>query len=121
MTLTTVLAGTRQREIERVAPAAQASTAAETVLAGSEIDARAWLTVAYTLKNITNTITYRVYGANLADYSDAVVVSGPTDILAAAASAYAVSPAPYGYYRVTIADKVGGVHGTVTLVGIAKG
>lgn len=120
MTLTAILSGGRQTEIERVAPAAQASTAAYVVVAGSEIDARPWRSVAYTLKNITNTISYEVFGANLPDYSDEVIVSGPTDILAAAASSYAVAQAPYGYYRVKIIDKVAASHGTVTLVGIAK-
>jgi hypothetical protein len=121
MTTTMVIAGTRQVPIETVTPDAQASVAAETVLDGSEIDARGWRSLAYTLLNADETITYRVYGANASDYSDEVVVSGPTDILAAAASSYAVAQAPYGYYRVKILDKVGGTHGTVTLAGIAKG
>jgi len=116
-----VIAGTRQVPIEMVTPAAQASVAAETLLVGSQMDMRGWRSLAYTLQCAAQTITYNVYGANAADYSDEVVVSGPTDIAAAANSSYAVAQAPYGYYRVKILDKVGGVHGTVTLAGIAKG
>ncbi len=121
MTTVMVMAGTRQVPIEIVTPDPQASVAVETVLAGSELDMRGWRSLAYTLKCADNTITYNVYGANASDYSDEVVVSGPTDILAGAASSYAVAQAPYAYYRVKILDKVGGAHGVVTLVGIAKG
>lgn len=110
----------RVGEILTVAPSAQASTAVETVLAGSGMDARPWKSLAYTLANITNTITFSVYGANESDYSDEVVVSGPTDILAAANSSYAVAQAPYSYYRVKIVDKVAAAHGVVTLRGICK-
>ncbi len=121
MTLTAVSAGTRQVEIDRVAPDAQASTNDVAVLAGSAVDSRPWRSLAYTLKVAANTVTYWVYGANAADYSDEVIVSGPTDIAAAAAGSYAVAQAPYGYYRVKIESKVDGNHGTVTLVGIQKG
>ena len=119
MTMAQTLGGS-VREVLTVSPDAQASTADPVVLDGSEMDVRAWRSLAYTLKNITNTITYNVFGANISDYSDEVVVSGPTDILAAANSSYAVSPPPYGYYRVKIEDKVDGNHGTVTLNGICK-
>jgi hypothetical protein len=121
MSETIVATGTRQVPIEMVTPAAQASVNAETLLAGSAIDMRPWRSLAYTLTNITNTITYNVYGANLSTYADEVLVSGPTDILAAGVSSYAVAQAPYAYYRVKILSKVGGAHGTVTLTGIAKG
>lgn len=120
MAETIISSGSRQVVIGQVTPAAQASTNAAAVVAGSDLDMRPWTSLAYTLTNITNTITYWVYGANLATFADEVIVSGPTDILAAAASSYTVSPAPYAYYRVKIVDKVGGDHGTVTLVGIAK-
>lgn len=104
-----------------VSPAAQNSTAAYAVLAGSELDTRGYNSLAYTLKDATQTITFEVFGANLSDYSDEVIVSGPTDILATGSASYAVTPAPYAYYRVKIIDKVGGTHGVVTLSGIAKG
>ncbi len=108
------------REIATVDPVAQDSTNATVVLAGSEIDARPWKSVCYTLSVITNTVTYTVFGANLATYADEVIVSGPTDILAAANGTYAVAQAPYSYYRVKILTKVNPNHGTVTLHGVAK-
>jgi hypothetical protein len=121
MALTSVLAGGRQVEIEHVAPAAQASTNSVAVVAGSEIDARAWRTLAYTIRNSgAQTITIWVYGANAASYADEVIVSGPTDVLTTAATSYAVSPAPYGYYRVKVDAKVDGQQGEATVVGIAK-
>jgi len=110
----------RLAEILAVAPVAQASTNDPAVLAGSAMDARPWKSVAYTVKNITQTITWWVYGANAADYSDEVIVQGPTDVLAAAASSYAVAQAAFAFYRAKIESKVDGAHGVVTLCGIAK-
>lgn len=121
MTESTVRSGTRQVQIETVAPDAQASTATAAVLTGSAIDARPWRSVAYTVKVASNTITWWVYGANSADYSDEVIVDGPSDVAASANDSYAVEQAPYGFYRLKIVDKVGGSHGTVTAHGIAKG
>jgi hypothetical protein len=116
----TVTSGGRQVQVYTVAPAAQASAAAAAVVTGSGIDARPWGSVAYTVAVAAETIQWWVYGANASDYSDEVIVDGPSDVLAAAADSYAVAPAPYAYYRVKVADKVGGTHGTVTVRGIAK-
>ncbi len=116
-----VVAGTRQVPVEMVTPNAQISTASVVAVTGSEIDARAWRSVAYTVAVATNTVQWWVYGANASDYSDEVIVDGPSDVAAAAADSYAVEQAPYAYYRVKIIDKVGGTHGTVTVRGIAKG
>ncbi len=111
----------REVEILTVAPAAQASVAAETVLAGSEMDVRGFTTLAYTIAIAAaeNTVTWKVYGANDSGYADEVAVN-TADVASGAAGAYTVTPAPYGYYRVKILDKVGGSHGTATLRGIAK-
>jgi hypothetical protein len=121
MATVNVMAGNRQVPIEVVAPAAQASADAAAVVVGSALDMRGWRSLAYTLANITNTITWWVYGANAADFSDEVIVDGPSDVLAAASDSYAVSQTPYGYYRVKIMSKVAGSHGTCTIVGVAKG
>jgi hypothetical protein len=112
-----VLTGT---SYEVTAPVAQTTTNDPAVLAGAEIDARDWLTVSYTVSVATNTITWWVYGANLATYAGEVIVSGPTDVVAGATSAYAVTPAPYGFYRVKVDSKVDASFGSVTCVGITK-
>jgi hypothetical protein len=103
-----------------VSPNNQASTALAAVVTGSEIDARPFRSISYTLLNANNTITYWIYGAHRLDFADEVIASGPTDILASAVGSYSVSPAPFSYYRVKIQDKVGGSHGTVAVVGLAK-
>lgn len=121
MATVNVLAGNRQVPVDVLTPAAQASTASQAVITGSDIDMRGWRSLAYTLTNITNTISYYIYGANDSAFADETVVSGPTDIAASAAGSYSVAQAPYAYYRVKIIDKVGGDHGTVTLRAIAKG
>lgn len=120
MATVNVMAGNRQVPIEQVAPAAQASTNDPAVVAGSGMDMRAWKSLAYTLLCAANTITWWVYGANASDYSDEVIVDGPSDVLATAADSYAVEQAPYAYYRVKIESKVDGDHGTATVRGIAK-
>ena len=109
---------TVQFKVQRVAPAAQTSTAAYVVLAGSEMNMIDFITLAYTVKVATQSINWKVFGANQSDYSDEVEVQGETLVAAAAAGSYAVSPAPYAYYRVKIVDGAG--HGDVTLAGIGK-
>jgi len=111
----------RQVEILAVAPDAQAGTNDPAVLDGSEMDVRAWKSLAYTVLNADETITWWVYGANAADYSDEVIVDGPSDVLADAADSYAVAQAPYAYYRIKFENKVDETVGTLTCWGIAKG
>ena len=106
-------------QASEVAPAAQASVVAYADVVGSEIDTLYFASLSYTLVNATQTITYQILGANAADYSDAVVIQS-ADILAAGVATYAVAQAPYRYYKVQIKDKVGGVHGTTTVYGLAK-
>lgn len=120
MAETIVSSGTRHVPVEQVTPAAQVSANDPAVVAGSGIDARPWRSIAYTIVNVDETITWWVYGANAADYSDEVIVDGPSDVLAAVVDSYAVSQAPYGFYRVKIESKVDDTHGTVTVRGIAK-
>ncbi len=103
-----------------VAPAGQLSTAAVVVLAGCEIDARGRISICYTISVATNDVTWSIWGANAADYSDEVSVNGSLSVAAAAVGSYATSLAPYSYYRVKIIDTVGASHGTATVRGIAK-
>ncbi len=111
----------RQVAIDSVTPAAQLSANADTVVAGSEIDARAWKSVAYTIAVADNDVTWTVFGANAADYSDEIAVQAAAPVVAGATGNYAVAQAPYAYYRVKIRSTVGGAHGTATVRGIAKG
>ena len=106
---------------DAVSPVAQLSTASAVVVVGSELDARPRTTVAYTVAVITQAIKWSVWGANASDFSDEVAVLAPATVAAAASSSYAATPAPYSYYRVKIIDDSGGVHGTATVRGIAKG
>jgi hypothetical protein len=106
--------------VNAVAPAVQASVNADTLLAGSALDVRGWKSLAYTIVVAANDVDWTVYGANLADYSDEVVVQAEATVAVGAAGSYAVELAPFGYYRVKIHSHVGGAHGTATLVGIAK-
>ena len=111
----------RQVAIEMVTPAAQASTNVDAVVVGSEVDARSWRSLAYTIKVITNAVTWTVFGANSADYSDEVVVQSAASVSAGSSGSYAVTQAPHAYYRVKIRSTVADTPGTATVVGIAKG
>lgn len=121
MTVQLIANAHRQVAIEAIAPAAQASTNNETLLAGSEIDARMWRSVAYTIAVATAGVQWAIYGANAADYSDEQAVQVLTNVAAAATGAYTVAQAPYAYYRVKIKSNVVDTPGTATLRGIAKG
>jgi hypothetical protein len=111
----------RQIAVDIVTPDAQVGTNDPVVLAGSELDMRMWSSLAYTILCADQTITWWVYGANQSDYSDEVIVDGPSDVLAAAVDNYAVAQAPYGFYRIKFENKVDDVVGTATVSGIAKG
>lgn len=117
----TVLAGTRQVQVLREAPDDQASVNALTVLAGSEIDARAWRSVAYTLQVITASVNWTVFGANESDYSDEVEVQAEAAVAANATGSFSDGEAPFGHYRAKIKSTVADTPGTATLRGLAKG
>jgi len=106
-------------QAEEITPVAQASAAAYADVAGSEADTLYFRSLSYTLINATQTITYQILGDNRSDYGSAVVIQ-TADILAAGVATYAVAQAPYRYYKVQIKDKVGGVHGTTGVYGLAK-
>ncbi len=111
----------RQVAIDMVTPAAQNSTNVDVPLAGSEMDVRAWKSLAYTLKVATAAVTWTVFGANFADYSDEVIVQTAASVNAGANASYSVERAPYAYYRVKIRSTVADTPGSAILVGIAKG
>lgn len=98
----------------------QASTNATVVVAGAEIDATQFRSVAYTAIAASHDVDWSVFGANAADYSDEVAVLTATKITAGANANYSVAQAPYRFYRVKVIDDVGGTHGTITVNGIAK-
>lgn len=121
MTVTTVTAGgIRQVQIETVAPTGQLSTASTVVVTGSEMDARPWQSLAYTVVVATNAIKWSVWAANASDYSDEVAVLSAATVASGATSSYATTQAAYSYYRVKITDDSGGVHGTATIRGVMK-
>jgi hypothetical protein len=103
---------------ETVTPAALLST--NSLVALAAIDTGPWLSLAYTIKVITNSVDWTVFGANAADYSDEQVVKAEAAVAAAAKDTYAAAQAPYRYYRVKIKSTTPGSHGTATVVGIAK-
>ena len=120
--MSTITVGSgRQVSIEYVAPTAQASTASTVVVTGSDMDVRPWRSLSYTIVVATNAVKWSVFGANASDFSDEVAVLAATTVNAAATSSYASTQFPYGYARVKIIDDSGGVHGTATVYGIAKG
>src|SRR3990167_3279189 len=85
---------------ETVAPAGLAST--NSLVALAAIDTGPWKSLAYTIKVITASVDWTVFGANAADYSDEQIVQAEAAVAAAGKSFYAVAQAPYRYYRVKI-------------------
>jgi hypothetical protein len=119
-TLTAVQMGSRTVDIGVASPAPQASTSSTVVVTGSDMDARPWRSVSYTLSAATNAVTWSVFGANRSDFTDEVVVQNAASVSAGANATYAVTQAPYAFYRVKIVDTVGGTHGTATVTGMLK-
>lgn len=129
MTITTVTldpapsanSGQRNVQVDAMTPAGQASTNAYVEISGTRVDMRPWRSLAYTIAVITNAVTWEVYGANAADYSDEQVVQAGASVAASATGTYTVSPlAPYAYYRVKIKSSAPDTSGTATVRGIAK-
>lgn len=121
MSVTNVTAFPRAALVEAVGPLTQTTTASTVAVTSSGIDARSWRSVCYTIVVATNAVKWSVWGANASDYSDEVAVQSAATVASGAASSYSVAQAPFGYYRVKVIDDSGGVHGDVTVYGIAKG
>lgn len=115
-----VSCGSRRVQVDELQPDAQTSANDYAALDGSEADARPWTSISYNIKVATNTISWKVQGANSADFSDAVEVQAEADVLANGVATYAASQAVYAHYRVMIKSKVAATHGEVTLYGILK-
>lgn len=102
----------------KVNPAAQLGTGAYAVVVGSNMDVSAYKTVAYTIKVADFSVYWKVFGANNSDFSDEVEVKSEASVAAAGVDSYAVSIAPYSYYRVKIKNNAGA--GTATVSGVSK-
>ena len=111
--------GSRIVQVHELTPVEQASTDTAAIVLGCNQDARPWTSICYTIKGKTQTITWWVYGANNSDFSDEVSLY-TADVTSTGKDSYAVSQAPYAYYRVKIISKAGGVVGSPTVYGIAK-
>jgi hypothetical protein len=109
-----------QRLADVVTPAGQLSTNAEVVVAGSAVDASCFETVSFTFSSATNSIDYTVYGSNDSAFAAEDLVQAAVTVAAGAGDGYAVTPAPYRYYRVKIVSTVADTHGTATVRGVAK-
>jgi len=109
-----------KRAFTMVTPDVQASTNAYVML-GSVLDCRASSSMALTVINADQTITYKVQGANRSNFSDAVEVQAPTDLAAAAIGRFYLAAPVWAYYRVMIIDKVAGTHGNAVMTAIVKG
>lgn len=97
---------------------AQSGTGSLAVVTGSEIDARAWRSLAYTAVVATAAMDWNVYGANASDYSDEVAVDTNTNV-AAGNDSYVIDFAPFNFYRVK-AKNNGGSTGTIKIRGACK-
>ncbi len=101
-------------------PIAQASVNTLTLLANSDMDARIWEALSYTISVITDSVDWTVFGANQSDFSDEVAVQAAASIAAGASGNYSIHVPVFGFYRVKIASTVADTPGTATLVGRVK-
>jgi hypothetical protein len=88
------------------ASADSAINTVDTYTATSAIDAQNATQLKVAVNCEQNDVTWELFGATLADYSDEVVISGPTDVTALAASSlYTTSSPGKRYYRTKIKNK----------------
>ena len=130
--LTRTLVGENQVVIGITDPTAQTSANAETLVAGTEIDARPWNTIQLVFMCATNDVTFKVYGgptisaAVVELINTHAVTAGVGSIqsltmnrsgLGAAdtASPHANVPLNHRYYHVTIDSTGDGSHGASTV------
>jgi hypothetical protein len=102
------------------APTAQLTIDADHALHGSEVDMAGYTSLSYTLTCITNGVTWTVQGANVSDYSDAVVAQAAAAVAVGAVGSYSTALAVFRYYRVLIKATVGSSQGTATVVAHQK-
>lgn len=87
-----------------------------------EMDAQSAVKVEFAGNCSLNNVTWEVFGANLSNYSDEVIISGPTTITALAASISYVETTPlHRYYRVKALSTVSGQSGTIYVTCVALG
>lgn len=100
----------------------QVSTAGFVDVVDSDLDARFYQSISYTITNTgANSIDWKVLAANNPDFSDSVEVKASAAVAAAAKDSYSATVAVYSYYKVQIKDDSGGSHGTGQVAGITKG
>jgi len=119
MTMTTIVNGDRHTQVDSVS-VTQTSTNTDVIVTGSNLDARGYSALSYTVAAATNDLDYTVYGANVSDFSDKVAIVAKNTCTAGTTETYAVTPPPYAYYCVYLDATVDATHGTLTVNGIAK-
>ncbi len=121
MAFLTLRFGSAQRPADVVTPAAQASTNAEVVVAGSALDVSLFNAVSYSLENTgAQTIDVRVFRANLADFSDERQEGADIPITASAFSSFAAATPPFRFYRLKVEADIDDAQGEITAVGVAR-
>lgn len=116
-----MVGGVHRRVAVEIVSKTQTSTDTYAEIEESRIDMRPWKSLAYTVTVADETVNYKVFGANKADYSDEVEVQAEESVAADGVDDYTVAQAPYAYYRVKIQSAGAGDHGDATVNGIAKG
>ena len=92
----------------------------DAMTARAPIDCRGYQSLSYTLLATIQDLKWTVYGANISDYTDEVVVQSEAVVAADAVGSYTATQAPFGFYRVKAANNVGGVVGTAAIQAYAK-
>lgn len=129
--LTKTLVGENDIMIGVTDPTAQTSANAETLLAGTEIDARPWGAIQFVFMCATNPVTFKVYGSPVYNLTvselifTATVTAGVTNLQSFALNRSGIGaedvtpphanvPLSHRYYKVTIDSTGDGDHGSST-------
>ena len=100
---------------------AQDSTDSYVAVTGSELDARAWRSVAYTMDVITNGVKWQVFADNASAFGSEVIVQAEALVAADAQGTFTLANAPYSYYRIKIKSAVAQTPGSVSVYALMTG
>jgi len=104
-----------------IAPAAQASTNAYVLVAGSILDTLNTRLANFTIENSgAESIDWKVLAGNTVTLSEAIEAQAEATVAAAAYGTFSVNPAVWRYYGVYVKSSAPDTPGEATVIGVTK-
>jgi hypothetical protein len=82
--------------------ASSTANASPAVVDGSQLDARAWRSIDYSLFVYSSSAVWTIWGSNASDYGSEVQLVASAAVASGATGTFSQANAPYQYYRVKV-------------------